>query len=72
MIMSNFIDESERHAELYGDYTQRQKYVLELVGKITRERRSDKEVQDSLLKKGITCPEIHWLMRTGHYLPLYM
>lgn len=72
MVMSNFIDESERHAELYGDYTERQKYVLEIARKITNERRSDREIQDSLLKHGITCPEIHWLKRTGHCLPLYM
>lgn len=72
MVMSNFIDESERHAELYGNYTERQKYVLEIATIMTHERRRDGEIQDSLLKNGISCPEIQWLKRTGHYLPLYL
>ena len=31
MIMSNFIDEAERHAELYHAYTPRQRLILGII-----------------------------------------
>ncbi len=31
MIMSNFIDDAERHAELYNAYTSRQRLLLVIV-----------------------------------------
>ena len=71
MIMSNFIDEAERNAELYGTYLPRQEHVLEIIKNTTRKLRGDKDFRSSLLKNGVTNPEIQWLMRNGHYLPVY-
>ena len=31
MIVSNFLDEEKRHEELYGTYTDRQQFVLEVI-----------------------------------------
>ena len=69
--MSNFIDEAERHTELYGTYTPRQQYILVLVKNVTRDYHNDENVRSSLLKHGVANSEIHWLMRNGHYLPIY-
>ena len=68
---TDFIDEAERHAELYGTYSTRQEHVLEIIKKTTRKFRNDTGIRSSLLKDGVTDSEILWLMRNGHYLPVY-
>lgn len=69
MIMSNFIDEAERHAELYGKYTDRQRQVLELITPLTNTMIIDERSIQSLYVQGINNSEIEWLKRTGHLLP---
>ena len=71
MMMSNFIDETERHAELYDDFTPRQQRVLEIVTEATLASRDDAYVRGFLYTNYVTDSEIHWLERTGHYLPTY-
>ncbi|MCG8323885.1 MAG: hypothetical protein MI673_00080 [Thiotrichales bacterium] len=68
--MSNFISEEERHAELYGVYTTRQKYVLSLIKDVVTRTRRDETICASLKRYGVTVAEINWLKRTGHYLPI--
>ena len=45
MVMSNFIDDAERHAELYDEFTPRQRSVLELVAEATLASRNDGNVR---------------------------
>lgn len=71
MIMSNFINESERHAELYNDFTLRQQRAIDIVTLATFTFRDDVYVREFLHTKQVTDSEIHWLERTGHYLPVY-
>ena len=71
MIMSNFIDEAERHAELYDAFTPRQQWIFEIVTKATLVPRDDAYIRPFLHTKRVTDSEIHWLERTGHYLPIY-
>ena len=71
MVMSNFIDESERHAELYGTYTDRQRLVLEIIEPMNNTVINNSNLIESLHIKGISDPEIEWLKRTGHVLPVY-
>lgn len=72
MVMSNFIDETERYTELYCKYTDRQIQILQKLACITRKSYRGDEIRVLLLKEGITDSEIHWLKRTGHYLPAYI
>ncbi len=72
MVMSNFIDDAERHAELYDQFTPRQRRVLGLVAEATLASRNDGNVRAFLHTNRVTDPEIHWLERTGHYLPNYV
>lgn len=65
MIMSNFIDEEERHVELYNAYTPRQRFVLQILNASKRVREADFDPRFSLLANGVTESEIHWLERTG-------
>ena len=71
MIMSNFIDEAERHAELYGSYSPRQQMLLSVV-KQTNSQLPDKEyirneyIRDVLHAVNASVVEINWLQRTGH------
>ncbi len=71
MAMSNFIDERERHAELYGTYTRRQKDVLVLVKTGFSKTTHHERLMKNLQIQGITDAEIGWLKRTGHVLPSY-
>ena len=71
MIMSNFIDETERHAELYQAYTPRQQTILEIVEGSSLVSKDDEEVLLALQANHVSDSEIHWLKRTGHYLPVY-
>ncbi len=69
MIMSNFIDETERHAELYGTFTPRQHLILEAV-EDSRLNGSDNEEMYAILNTvGINKAEVDWLKRTGRFLP---
>ncbi len=66
MIMSNFIDEAERHAELYASYSPRQQMLLAVVEQ-TNSQLSDKEyIQNALHAVNANVAEINWLQRTGH------
>ena len=71
MIMSNFINEEERHAELYGKYTDQQRHVLEVVKPLTNTTITNEQSIESLNIQGISNSEIEWLKRTGHLLPSY-
>jgi hypothetical protein len=71
MVMSNFIDERERHAELYGLYTKRQHDVLELIKSVSSKTMNHDRLVESLRIQGITDTEISWLKRIGHVLPTY-
>ena len=71
MIMSNFINESERHAELYNDFTLRQQRAIDIVTLATLTSRDDVYIREFLHTNQIADSEIHWLERTGHYLPVY-
>jgi len=71
MIMSNFIDESERHAELYQTYTPRQERILKIVNGSKAVGNDGAYVLLQLQTNRVSESEIHWLKRTGHYLPAY-
>ena len=71
MIMSNFIDESERHTELYQTYTLRQETILNIVNRSKIAGNNDSETLSALHTKQVSVSEIQWLKRTGHYLPAY-
>lgn len=78
MIMSNFIDDAERHAELYNAYTPRQRLLLEIV-KDSRLKIEDshlkifgnEELYTRLKAVGICKAEIDWLTCTGRLLPSF-
>jgi len=65
MIMSNFISESERHAELYGTYTYEQFSAIEIVQKNSAHKNNHKPIVNVLHEHNIGEEEIHWLERTG-------
>ncbi len=69
MIMSNFIDEAERHAELYDAYTPRRRLILDITEESRRGFPGNEEVYRRLHAIGASESEIHWLKRTGHFLP---
>ena len=71
MIMSNFIDEAERHAELYNVYTPRQRLILELVEDLRLKISINDELYTKLNEMGINNDEINWLKRTGRLLPSF-
>lgn len=66
VVMSNFIDETERHAELYGYHSQRQQMLLAVVEQV-KSKSPDKEyIKDILNAINASVTEINWLRRTGH------
>ena len=65
MIMSNFISESERHAELYGTYTYEQSSALEIVQEKIAHKNNHQPILNLLHELNIGEEEIHWLERTG-------
>ncbi len=65
MIMSNFIDEAERHAELYHAYTPRQRFILDIIEESRHEFPGNEKVYRRLHAIGASESEIHWLKRTG-------
>lgn len=67
--MSNFINESERHAELYGKYTSRQQHILEIVEPLRCETVREEQLIKALHILGLSDAEISWLKRMGHVLP---
>ncbi len=76
MIMSNFIDEAERHAELYDAYTPRQRLIFELVEDLRKiiddlhlNISGNEELYTRLNALGVSVAEINWLKRTGRFLP---
>ena len=71
MVMSNFIDEDERHAELYGTFTDRQQFVLEVIKILDETEYTNDQLLKSLHVQNIRHTEIEWLKRTGHLLPSY-
>ena len=66
MIMSNFIDEAGRHAELYNAYTPRQRLILAIIEDSRLNVPNDKESNPKLNAAGVSESEINWLQRTGH------
>ncbi len=71
MIMFNFIDDEERHAVLYDAFTPRQQRALDILTLVTLTSRDDAYVREFLHANLVTDSYIHWLERTGHYLPTY-
>ena len=69
MVISNFIDEKERHAELYNAYTPRQRLILDTIEASRRECSGNEDLYRRLDAIGASASEIHWLKRTGHFLP---
>lgn len=69
MIMSNFIDEAERHAELYNAFTPRQRFVLALLEAAKQSRAGQEGIRSALSTHSVTQSEIHWLERTGRLAP---
>ena len=66
VVLSNFIDETERHAELYGYNSQRQQMLLAVVEQV-KSKSPDKEyIKDTLYAVNASVTEINWLQRTGH------
>jgi len=65
MIMSNFISESERHAELYGTYTYEQSSALDIVQENMAHKNNLAPIVDLLHARNVSDEEIHWLERTG-------
>ena len=63
--MSNFIDESERHAELYGTYTYEQSSALDIVQENMAHKNNSVPIVDLLHARNVSDEEIHWLERTG-------
>jgi len=68
MVISNFIDETERHAELYNAYTPRQRLILDTIEASRRGCSGNEDVYRRLDAIGASASEIHWLKRTGHFL----
>ncbi len=80
MIMSNFIDDAERHAELYNAYTPRQRLLLEIVDDLRLKTEDlhlkiddlrlkisgNEELYTRLNAVGVSVAEINWLQRAGH------
>ncbi len=64
MIISNFIDESERHTELFFDFSIRQIFILRMV-KVFNNQRINETLKHYYLCRFITNEELHWLERTG-------
>lgn len=64
MVMSNFIDESERHAELFNAFTKRQIFLIRLI-KIFKNQQMNDSLVRLYLKKFVSEPELRWLQRTG-------
>ncbi len=78
MIMSNFIDDAERHAELNNAYTPRQRLLLEIVEdlriiieELHLKISGNEELYTRLNAVGVSVTEINWLKRTGHFLPSF-
>ena len=69
MILSNFIDEAERHAELYNAFTPRQRLILEAVEDSRLNGSDNEEMHAKLNTVGINKVEVDWLNRTGRFLP---
>ncbi len=67
--MSNFIDEAERHAELYDAYTPRQRLIFELVDDLRLKISGNEELYTRLNALGVSVAEINWLKRTVRFLP---
>ncbi len=64
MERSNFLDEVERHAELYSEFTPRQQY---LIGYLESPRMWERypNPQSNLEMVGVSEEELRWLHRTG-------
>ena len=64
MIQSNFIDEQERHTELFFTFTTRQVFIIRMIQIFNNQRINDDLIRFYLLLF-VTKEEIHWLERTG-------
>lgn len=64
MVMSNFIDESERHAEIFFAFTVRQKFILRML-KIFNNQHLNEPLKRFYLLCFISKEELYWLERTG-------
>jgi hypothetical protein len=62
---SMYIDEAERHRELYDDFTPRQRLVLLVWEKSQHSGLRGGDMRTALLEATVTDNEIAWLERTG-------
>lgn len=66
VIMCNFIDEAERHAELYGYRSPRQQMLIAVVKQNEGKLQNRGYVNDALRAVNASVTEINWLQRTGY------
>ncbi len=65
MIMSNYIDEAERRAELYNGFTPRERLLLDIAERVRRAGRNEESIRSHLRPHKLSDAEIEWLRRTG-------
>ena len=65
---SNFIDETERHAELYDAFTPRQLHIMAIIDELHITQGHYENLQTKLRAVGVSDIEIHWLQRTGRVM----
>ena len=65
MEISNWIDETERHAELYDAFTPRQRHLLRIVDEDLDDGEDHKNLRSELRDLGVSEAEINWLERIG-------
>ncbi|MEE9286883.1 MAG: hypothetical protein V3W33_02280 [Gammaproteobacteria bacterium] len=63
--MSNYIDEAERRAELYNEFTPRERLLLEITERVRRAGRNKESMRSHLHPYKISDADIEWLRRTG-------
>ena len=63
--MSNYIDEAERRAELYNEFTPRERLLLEITERVRRAGRNKESMRSHLYPYKISDADIEWLRRTG-------
>lgn len=66
MVMSNFIDEAERHGELYGYENMRQRMLLALIERNKNKLSDVNQIKIFLHDVNVNSAEINWLLRMGY------
>jgi len=61
MIMSNFVDKADWHAELYGSYSPRQQTLLAVVEQANSQLSDKESIRNVLHAVYASVAEINWL-----------